>query len=266
MRRLAVALGCVLLAGAAAAHDTWFASLPPTPRGEVLLALGTGNQFPTQETPVSLQQLQSTGCRGEGVRTAPLRWAADAPTALVLRSARPVPATASLTCWAQLVPIDIQIDDATVDIYLDEIKAPSGVRERWAGLKARGVRWQETYVKHARIELDGEGGPGRPADAIDGLGLDVRLDAARLPLRAGDRARLQVLRDGQPLAGMAVELRSDLSPLGLWGQTDADGRVELTVPLAARWILRGTDLRPSAVHPDRWDSRFVTLAFEVRGR
>jgi hypothetical protein len=70
-----------------------------------------------------------------------------------------------------------------------------------------------------------------------------------------------VLRDGRPLAGLAVELRSDLSPIGIWRSTDADGRVELTLPLAARWILRGTDVRPA--DGDRWDSRFVTLAFEV---
>lgn len=266
MRRSLFAAVLLCLYGTAGAHDTWFAPQPPAPRGELVLALGTGNQFPVQEVPVSLRQLQTTGCRGDGVRAAPLRWAADAPTALVLRSARPVPATASATCWAQLVPIDIDIDDATVDIYLDEIKAGPAVRERWAALKARGVRWQETYVKHARIELDGEGTPGAPAEAIEGLGMDVRLESTQRPLRAGDRVRFQLLRDGQPLAGLPVELRSDLSPLGLWGQTDAEGRVEMTVPLAARWILRGTDVRPSADHPDRWDSRFVTLAFEVRRR
>jgi uncharacterized GH25 family protein len=94
--------------------------------------------------------------------------------------------------------------------------------------------------------------------------MDVRLETAQRPLRAGDTLRFQVLRDGAPLAGLPVELRSDLSPLGICRQTDAEGRVELTVPLAARWILRGTDVRPSAQDPDRWQSRFVTLAFEVQ--
>ena len=55
------------------------------------------------------------------------------------------------------------IDDATVQIYLDEIKAPPAVRERWATLRARGVPWQETYVKHARIEIDGEQAATAPA-------------------------------------------------------------------------------------------------------
>ncbi len=39
--------------------------------------------------------------------------------------------------------------------------------------------------------------------------------------------------------------------------------MELAVPLAGRWLLRGTDVRPSTQNPDRWESRFVTLAFEV---
>jgi hypothetical protein len=262
MRRRALGLLCAVLAGPAAAHDTWFALQPPTDRGEAVLALGTGNQFPQQEVPVALQQLQASGCRGEGQREAPLRWVADRPTALLLRSARPVPAAVALTCWAQLVPIDIQIDDATVEVYLKEINATPAVRERWAALRARGVRWQETYVKHARIEIDGAA--AAPAAPVAGLGMDVRLETTQRPLRAGDTLRFQVLRDGAPLAGLPVELRSDLSPLGIWRQTDAEGRVELTVPLAARWILRGTDPRPAAQDPDRWESRFVTLAFEVQ--
>ena len=103
---LAIAWGA--LAGNAAAHDSWLAALARTDRGEVVLALGTGNRFPAMETAIPLGQLARTGCQGEGQpRPAPMRWVADRPTAVVLRSARPVPATAALTCWAQLRPIDI---------------------------------------------------------------------------------------------------------------------------------------------------------------
>jgi hypothetical protein len=34
-------------------------------------------------------------------------------------------------------------------------------------------------------------------------------------------------------------------------------------PLAGRWVLRGTDLAPAAGQPDAWESRFITLAFDV---
>jgi len=36
-------------------------------------------------------------------------------------------------------------------------------------------------------------------------------------------------------------------------------------PLAGRWVLRGTELRLSETEPDVWESRFVTLAFEIDG-
>ncbi len=257
-----------LVAGSAAAHDSWFALLPRTDRGEVVLALGTGNQFPVMDTPIPLAQLAHTGCQGGGQqRAAPMRWVADHPNAVVLRSARPVPATAALSCWAQLRPIDIEIDNATVDIYLQEVNANPAVRERWHALRARGVRWQENYTKHARIELgapmtSAETSPPAAQAPLVSLGLDLRLETPG-PLRAGDTLRAQLLRDGHPLAGQPLELRSDLSPVGIWRRTDAEGRIAVTVPLAASWLLRGVELRPSQAKPDAWDSRFVTLAFEV---
>jgi hypothetical protein len=270
MRRAGLTLMALLCSGAALAHDSWFAPQPANERGQLVLALGTGNQYPVFDVAIAAAQLQTSGCLGPGVREVPLREAGgpglfrqNTPF-LLLRTGRPVSPVASVSCWAQLVPIDIQIDDATVQIYLDEIKALPAVRERWATLRARGVPWQETYVKHARIEIDGEQAATAPAAAIDGLGLDVRLETPQRPLRAGDNVRLQLLRDGQPLAGLPVEVRSDTSPIGFWRQTDAEGRVQITLPLAARWILRGTDVRPSTQHPDRWESRFVTLVFEVQ--
>ena len=261
-----------LLAGPALAHDSWFVPLPRTDRGEAVLALGTGNQFPVMEVSIPLHQLRVSGCQGpgQGLRAAPMRWVADRPTAMVLRSSRPVPATAALTCWAQLQPIDIEIDDATVEVYLKEVNALPAVRERWNNLRARGVRWQESYTKVARVEtnaLDPARGSAadsadEPTAAVAGLALDLVLESP-LPLRVGDRLRAQLLRDGQPLAGMPLELRSNLSPIGIWRQTDAEGRISLTVPLAARWLLRGVELRPSESRADAWDSRFITLAFEV---
>jgi len=280
-RRWGHALACLLtLSPAVRAHDTWWAPQPGTERGEVVLALGTGNRFPMQDSPIPLQQVPQSGCvasNGEAAgRAWPLRWMADRPEALVLRTTRPVPATVALSCWALMAPVAMRIDKAeTVTNYLAEIHATPAVRERWAALQARGLPWLETFVKHARTELNptlpgplpGNEPPGSnaPTPAIAGLGMDVRLDNPR-PLRAGDTLRAQVLRDGQPLAGLAVELRNDLSLLGLWRTTDAQGRIEITVPLAARWLLRGVDLRPSADNVDQWDSRFITLAFEVLPR
>jgi hypothetical protein len=75
---------------------------------------------------------------------------------------------------------------------------------------------------------------------------------------------LRVLRNGQPLADFPVELRGDRVALGLWRKTDAEGRVRFPAPLAGRWVLRGTELRLSEREPDTWESRFVTLTFEIQ--
>jgi hypothetical protein len=281
-RALACTLALLAAALPARAHDTWWAPQADTERGERVLALGTGNRFPVQDSTIPLQQVAQSGCVADDARrTWPLRWMADRPDALLLRTTRPVPATVALSCWAQMTPVEVRIDKPeVVATYLAEIHATPAVRARWATLQAQGQPWLETFTKHARTELTpalAAAAPGTgvavthvasgtgPTPAIPGLGLDVQLDSPR-PLRAGDTLRAQVLRDGQPLAGQAIELRSDLSPLGLWRTTDAQGRFEITLPLAARWLLRGVDLRPSAQNPAQWDSRFLTLAFEVLPR
>lgn len=261
-RSLALALALALTGGAAAAHDTWFEPLPRTARGEVALSLATGTQYPVQDIPIGIEQLTTSGCRGEAVPAAPLQLLADRPNALWLRTAQPVPAASELACWAQLAPFEAQIEPPIVALYLDEINATAAVRALWAGQQARGVAWRERYVKNARIELDGAGPAAEPAPVP--MGLDALLQAPRRPVQRGDELVVQVLRDGVPLAGLPVEFRSAASRTGLWRLTDAQGRVRAVLPSPGRWVLRGTDLRLSTAEPDLWDSRFLTLAFDVR--
>ena len=255
---LSLALACAALA--VQAHDTWFEPLAAKP-GEVRLALGTGNRFPQHESGVGAEYLLRHGCRGAAVPDTPLQHQAETPTALILRAALP----GAVSCWAQLAPFEIELPPTKVDVYLKEINAPATVRQAWAAMRARGVVWKERYTKHARIELRGE--PAGSAVPVAPVGMDMDMDVllagGAQALRPGDPLVFQVLREGRPLPGLAVELRSELSPLGIWRQTDAEGRVRLPAPLPGRWVLRGTDLRLSQADPERWESRFVTLAFEV---
>lgn len=253
------------LAGNAAAHDTWFAPLV-SPAGERQLALGTGERFPRQQTALDHDFVQDSACqRADGRRTA-LAWVAYHDDATVLRPAQPGPPGTRLRCWLQARPLPITLDDAIVAIYLDEIRALPAVRERWAAQRARGVRWQETYTKHARIETTGSGPAGQPGSSAGTPGLDLQADMPAGPLQAGQRLRVQLLRDGLPLAGMPVALHNDLSPLVLWQHSDDQGWVSLTLPLAARWLVTSVDLRPATDRPDAWDSRFASLAIETLPR
>lgn len=253
-------LFCAGLFAAAATHalghDTWFQPLPGTPSGQAVFALGTGNRFPSYEFPLGFESLVTSGCRGEGVAPGSLVHVEDRPATLVVRSATRMGADA--TCWAQLAPFEVEVPPDKIEVYLREIQAGPALRATWAAMKARGLAWHERYTKYSRIELGGVG-LREPLP----MAMDVRLDSPRRPIRAGDELTFQVLRDGAPLADLPVELISHLSPLGIWRKTDAQGRVRIAPPLAGRWILRGVDLRVADHSANRWESRFVTLAFEV---
>ena len=258
MRKTPVACLLAALASGAYAHDTWFAPRAPSTPFEVALKLGTGNRFPLHESGVAFEYLVRSGCRGDAqARPIALQRVGDAPTALWLRagarSDRP------LTCWAQLSPFKVQLPPDKIALYFKEIQPGVEVRRQWAQMQARGVPWKERYTKHARIELNPGIGAAQPVD----MAMDVLLESSQGPLRAGQALQFRVLRDGAPLPDFAVELRSERSALGLWRRTDAQGRVAFTVPLPGRWVLRGTDLRLSETEHDWWESRFVTLAFDV---
>ena len=266
--RLAAALALTLATGAARAHDTWFETLPAGPgsSGTALLALGTGNQYPVQETGIDAHYLVSRGCWAAAATSAgpPTRTQAGGAAPLALKALRNTPTSLLLqapktatTCWVQLTPFEVEVAPDKVAVYLKEIQATPAIREAWAAMQARGLTWRERYVKHARVEL------GTPSAAPAPTDLDLHLETAGQPVRVGSSFSAQALLNGQPLAGMALELRSETSPVGIWRRTDAQGRIEVTAPLPGRWLLRGVDLHVSATDPDRWDSRFATLAFDV---
>lgn len=253
IRRFAAA-ALALHVGAALAHDTWFEPLPSTP-GEQRLSLGTGTQFPRYDSGIDMRYLVAQGCRsGAGAATTPLVHERDAPTALIVHVAADRPAA---TCWAQLTPFEIDLPADKIPIYLDEIQASDAIRAAWGRIAARGLPWHERYTKHARIELGG------PAAEPVPMAMDLLLEGPPGPVHVGDLLHFRVLRDGQPLAGQPIQLRGDVLPLGIWRRTDGEGRAQVPAPAPGHWILRGVDLRPSATAPDTWDSRFITLAFEI---
>lgn len=261
MHRIALVLIAALLPAAACAHDTWFGPLSPTDRGELVLALGTGTRFPKWESGLEPGHIASSGCRGDGVSAAPLRHLEDARDAIVLRSAGRVPMRAAITCWAQLVPFEIEIGPDRVKVYLDEINASAALRAVEAQRRARGLPWKERYLKHARIELGRADGPLRTEPLP--LGMDVTMQAPRRPLQRGDVVDFQVWRDGRPLADQPMELIGDGTPVGVWLRTDAEGRLRAALPAPGQWVLRGVDLRAPAADDAPWLSDFVTLVFEV---
>ena len=259
------------LCGPTLAHDSWFAPLPTPRAGDVRLALGTGTRFPVQDGSVGEGAPVAQACRHGDAKPQPLRVERDTPTALIFR-AHPVSKASAraghgrISCWAQLVPLEVVIAPEIVPLYLREINASKALRETWAEMLARGVAWKEHYTKHARTErFDARLGQGdAPAPQSAAMGMDIVLDGLAQPPRIGEEIAFTLLRDGAPLAGLPVELRSSRVALGLWLQTDAQGRAAVRLPFAGEWLLRAVDLRLSPSVKDEWESRFVTLTFEVR--
>jgi uncharacterized GH25 family protein len=85
-------------------------------------------------------------------------------------------------------------------------------------------------------------------------------------LKAGDDFPVRVLKDGKPFAGFSLNAVNAGQPKGMTRQTDSDGRVTFRLDAAGRWLLRGTDIRKSTQPDTDWESDFVTLTLEVKGK
>lgn len=265
LARAAAAAGVLAGLGAAAparAHDTWLAWRAGAAPGELGLALGTGHAYPRMESPVPWRGVAEAACRAPGAAPVPMAVRRQARDALWL-AAPGLPAQGDLSCWAHTRPQPITLAPAQVVAYLDEVNAPPAVRAAWAAQQAAGQPWREVFSKHARLERYAGGAGEATGRAPAGMPLElVVLGAAPV---VGAPITLQAWREGQPAAGLALQLLNDGAPAGLWVRTDAQGQVRVRLPLPGPWLARGTDLAPPAASDPPgtpWVSRFVTLAFE----
>jgi Domain of unknown function (DUF4198) len=251
MKTLLFGAAALLLACAASAHDTWF---EPSTNGT--LALGTGDRFPVNEIAVDDKFFAKRGCIAADGTPRALDKVRFTDKATLLR---PKAGPGALTCFVQLDPFEIELPPDKIDVYFKEIRPSAAVLAAWADLKARGLPFKERYTKSARIDLGGDASTHTTGTAMDAL----RVSPGGA-LTVGSTAVFQLLQGGKPLPNFAVELVNERSPLGLWHRTDADGRISARLPLAGRWLLRGTELRLSAGDAMTWESQFITYAFEVQ--
>jgi Domain of unknown function (DUF4198) len=252
MNRLLVLLAGMALVGSATAHDTWF---EPLLGGG--LGLSTGNRFPLSDLAVDDKYFVKSGCVAADGKARTLDKVRFTDKATLLRSKDRVGAE-PLTCFMQLQPFDIDLPPDKIEIYFKEIRPSAAVLAAWADLKARGLPFKEHYTKSARIDVGADASPQPTGTAMDALRV-----SPRGALAVGSEAVFQVLLDGKPLPDFPVELINERSPVGLWHRTDAEGRINAKLPLPGRWILRGVELKLAPSDPTRWESQFITYAFEV---
>lgn len=252
MKTLLIGAAAFVVACAALAHDTWF---EPLPGGG--LGLSTGNRFPLSDLAVDDQYFVKSGCVNADGQARALDKVRFNDKMTVLRPKDRV-GTEPLSCFMQLKPFDIDLPPDKIEIYFKEVRPSDAVLAAWAGLKARGLPFREHYTKSARIDLGADAWAQPIGTAMDALRV-----SPRGALAVGSEAVFQLLRDGKPMPDLPVELINERSPVGLWHRTDAEGRITAKLPLPGRWILRGVDLRLAAGDATRWESWFITYAFEV---
>lgn len=255
MRRAAAALLACALAWPAAAHDSWLA---PAAGRAGLLAFSTGNRYPAAESAPAATSIAEAACVDAAGRKRALRPAGATAQALHLR----VRASGPLACWATLASHEVTLTPELVEVYLREIRPPETVRAAWADLRERGLPWIEGYRKFARVEWGAAKASPAALRALRqpaGLPLEIVV-LGDAPLRAGEAAQFQVLAHGKPVTGLAVELVSERSPLGVWARSDDEGGLQHRLPFGGAWLLRATWLEADG---ERWRSRFATLAFEA---
>lgn len=254
--------GALLLAcTAAAAHDSWLRVADVQRSADLLvLDLDGGARYPKSEWPTPAARVATSGCAGASAY--PLVARGEQATALEMRAR--VSRETPLTCWVELKPQDIAIEDALVPVYFDDIRAPEPLRRKWAQLHADGVAWKEVYRKFVRIEL---APPGAGDAAALRRPLNVALELLPVggaPLRRGVESEYLALADGKPVEGLAVEFVSYRSPVGVWRQSDSNGRFRFTPPFPGEWLLRSTALDAPAGPGQPWRSRFATLTVQVQ--
>lgn len=250
---------------AAMAHDSWLEFAAASGRGaDALVAFRTGARYPVAESAPAPASVARALCRDGSGRLHALHPRPPRHGASALRLDPPAGLHGPRACWAELTAHEVALEADLVETYLREIRPGDALRGAWAGMQARGQPWRERYRKFARIEPSGQDLDAATLRALRqeaGLALEIVVLGDR-PLRSGLPALFQVLADGKPLAGLAVELVSERSPVGIWAHSDAQGQIAHRLPFGGSWLLRATWLQP----PEQglWHSRFVTLAFEVR--
>jgi len=265
MNRLRLLLLLFLLAVPLFAHDTWLipSSFRPSPGTSVEVRLATSEAFPTSEAAASPDRVarfilrqpsgtQSvTGYRPDGTFLVARVTPSELGHAIVI---------------AELKPRAFVLEPKIFNQYLQE-------EQLALVLEARAIRNQtnspgrERYEKVAKAILC----VGSVSDSLhtqpNNLWLEIIPESDPCSLRAGDSLPVQVLLQGQPLAG--VHLAAGYPGVTghkypVWVRTDAQGRASITLDRPGLWFARVLHMIPATGDPEAdWRSAFSTLTFDV---
>lgn len=260
--RSPIVLALILLfAFVSSAHDTWLlarrASVPP---GTVArLDLTSGMTFPVLDYAIKPERVNLARCRLNGKTFEVARSSASKSLALRVR----LPDEGVATLWVELNPKSLELTPKQVEEYFDEINAPAQFRQSW--MNGGKKRWREIYTKHAKTFMKvGESVADHSWVEPVGMALEIVPEKNPTTIRAGDEFPVRVLRNGLPLPNFSLGIVREGNSFSEFQTTDAEGRVTFRLARSGKWLLRGTELRPSNKPETEWESDFTTLTIEVQ--
>jgi uncharacterized GH25 family protein len=268
MRQSKPFLGLLLLflfAATALAHDTFL--LPErfsAPAGTtVALDLTSGMGFPFLDTAIKPERVAFARGRIAG-KTFEIKDFDPAEHSLRFHARFSKPGVA--TVGVDLKPRTLNLELDKVQEYFDEIDPPDEVKKHWATMP-EPKRWRESYVKHSKTVVRvGNFEKDDSWAAPLGMALEIVPETDPTALKPGDEFAVHVLKDGKPFPGFSLGIIREEMFRGEFKKTDANGRVVFKLDKVGRWLLRGTDLRPSSKPNLEWESNFTTLTIEVAGK
>ncbi|HEY5446194.1 MAG TPA: DUF4198 domain-containing protein, partial [Pyrinomonadaceae bacterium] len=83
-------------------------------------------------------------------------------------------------------------------------------------------------------------------------------------IKPGAEFPVRILKDGAPLANFPVSIVLGGDPDTEFQATDSEGIATFKIKSAGKYLLRGTNLRPSTKPDLEWESDFTTLTIQVR--
>ncbi|WP_212746461.1 hypothetical protein [Limnobacter alexandrii] len=215
----------------ALAHLTWIDV------GEQSLGLSTGHNFPAKEITVKGEYVQSIRCTTMAGELFELGF--DAQSIRYVYPKKPA------NCVAKLKTTLIELTPAQGVQHFSENKVSKTLIDQVRATQ----KFEEEYFKLAQI---------RPVLVGDPL---YNEDIAQFVSKPDDPKTIYVYKNGEPVPNLPVGLEYPETPITLWSNTDAEGKVKLILQPTSKALLRAliTEQKGSG-----YKSQFLSVILEPR--
>lgn len=257
------------------AHEFWLTAQPwrITPGQRAAILVNVGSRFPLASTftaPERIESIRLFGPAGEIPIRPPFSREKDSLAATVKPPAIPGTYVGVVT----VKPRFLEIKAPSFEMYLkhEGLDSVIAARARAGEASAPG---RERYSRYGKTLIRvGDAAPG--AHVSRPLGLPVELVPLTDPasLKPGDRCRVRLLFQGEPVVGAMVgaiyasaKVQPDEWPLT--ERTDAHGEVQFTLTDPGPWLIRTVHMvrrgGESGAEAADWESYWASLSFALDG-